>query len=95
MSRTRSSAVSPGSATSTFRPCAGNAASRCSTPNLASRSRCSTTTTPAEGSDRIRLSFGRFPFSPEPTSVTTSPTACPLAVAHSASRATWRSRSRR
>jgi hypothetical protein len=36
----------------------------------------------------MRRNFGRFPFSPDPTSVTTSPTACPFLVAQSVSRAT-------
>src|SRR5204863_505643 len=54
MSRTRSSAVSPGSATSTRLSAAASADSRYSTPERASRSRCSTTITVADGSDKIR-----------------------------------------
>lgn len=33
---------------------------RCSTPNRGRRSRCSTTTTLADGSDKMRRDFGRF-----------------------------------
>ena len=79
MSRTGSSVASLGSATTIRRPAAANAASRCSTPKRANRSRCSTTITLASGSDNILRSLGRLPLSPEPTSVTTRPT--PVAVA--------------
>ena len=34
----------------------------------------------------MRRNFGRFPFTPDPTSVTASPTACPFLVAQSVSR---------
>ena len=54
-----------GSATTIRRPCADNAASRCSTPKRANRSRCSTTMTFASRSDKIRRSFGRLPFRPD------------------------------
>jgi len=54
MSRTRSSAVSPGSATTIRRSWAASAASRCSNPKRASRYQRSTTITVADGSDRIR-----------------------------------------
>ena len=53
MSRTKSSVLSPGSATTIQRPCAESAACRCSTPNRANRSRCSTTITFASGSDTL------------------------------------------
>src|SRR6266508_202395 len=95
MSRTRSSPLSPGSTTTSRRPCADSAASSCSTPKRASRSRCSTMITVACGSASSRLSFGRLPSKPEPTSVTTSATATPCPVAHAVSRATCRSRSAR
>jgi hypothetical protein len=57
MSRTRSSVVAPSSTTTIRRPWGANAACRCSTPKRASRSRCSTTITLAEGSDKIRARF--------------------------------------
>ena len=86
MSRTRSSALSPPPATSTRRPYAAKAASRYSTPKRASRSRCPATITMADGSDKTRRSFGRFPFTPEPTSRTTPATTTPCAAAHPATR---------
>ena len=74
MSRTTSSAVSPVSTTTMRRPWAASAASSCSTPKRANRSRCSTPITVAEGSDNTRANFGRLPLSPQPTSQTTSTT---------------------
>ncbi|EUA65520.1 hypothetical protein I553_10817 [Mycobacterium xenopi 4042] len=46
-------------------------------------------------SDRIRRNFGRLPFRPDPTSVTTCPTVRSCSVAHAVNRATWRSKSAR
>ena len=94
MSRTRSSVVSPSSTTTMRRPWAANAAARYSTPNRASRSRCSTTIVVACGSASSRRSFARLPFSPAPTSATTSATASPSWVAHSGYPGDLRSRSR-
>jgi hypothetical protein len=93
MSRTRSSSTSPSSTTTILRPWARRAASRCSTPKRARRSRCSATMVMAVGSESSFASFLRRPFIPDPTSVTTSETARPWAVAHPTRRATWRSRS--
>jgi amino acid permease-like protein len=95
MSPIRSSLVSPGSTTSSLRPCAANAASRCSTLKRASRSWCSTTIVVACGSASSRVSLGRLPLTPAPTSVTTSATARPCPAAHAVSLATCRSRSAR
>ncbi|SEU20982.1 hypothetical protein SAMN05421811_107306 [Nonomuraea wenchangensis] len=66
--------------------------SRWSTPNRASRSRCSTTITAALGSARTRCSLRRLPFRPEPISLTTSLTARPAAFAPSTTRMACRSR---
>ena len=81
MSPTRSSLASPGSTTTSLRPCADSAASRYSTPRRASRSRCSTTIMAARGSASTRRSLGRRPLTPGPTSVATSAAVTPCAVA--------------
>jgi len=94
MSPTRPSVVSPGSATTSSRPCAASAASRYSTPKRASRSRRSTTIMRTCGSASSRLSRGRLPLVAGPTSVTTSAAETPWPVAHAVSRATWRSSQR-
>src|SRR3989454_6457297 len=77
MSCTRSSSSSPDSAVTSRRPVEESAASRCSTPNRARRSRCSTTMVVALGSASRRASLRRLEFMPEPTSVTTSLTESP------------------
>ena len=51
-------------------------------PKLAIRSRCSTTITIADPSDKTPANFPRFPFRPDPTSAITCDTAKPLAAAH-------------
>src|ERR1019366_6599506 len=94
-SRTRSSSTSDGSATASLRPCADSAASTYSAPNRANLSRCSTTITVTEGSRSSPRNLRRWPFSADPTSVTTRPTASPSPAAHAVTRATCRSRSDR
>ncbi len=92
-SHTRSSSTSDGSPTSNRRPCAASAASTYSASNRANRSRCSPTIVVAELSRRRAKSLRRLPFSAEPISVTTRPTAKLWAAAHALTRATLRSRS--
>jgi len=49
---------------------------------------CSTTIMPTAGSDRTRCNFRRFPFRPDPISMTTSATGRPRPVAPATTRAT-------
>jgi len=70
-----------------------SAASMYSTPNLASRSRCSTTIVPTVGSLRSERSPLRRPFKPLPTSLTVFNTDKDFRVPNSTSLAICRSKS--
>ncbi len=77
MSRTRSSVVSPESATTIRRPCADNAASSCSTPKRANRPDAPQRPPWHRGPTKSGAARAASPFSPDPTSHTTCPTAGP------------------
>src|ERR1017187_10332375 len=94
-SRTRPPSTSDGSTTSSRRPCAESAASTYSPPNRANLSRSPTTMVVTDPSRSRARNARRLPFSAEPTSVTTRPTASPSPAAHAVTRATCRSRSDR
>ena len=70
LSRTTSFPVSPSFAATMRRPRAASAASRCSTPKRASRSLCSTRLADTHRSASRSRNLRRWPFRPEPTSVT-------------------------
>jgi hypothetical protein len=85
----------PGFTTMIRRPVTASAASRCSTPNRARRSRCSTTIPPTRGSARIFRSVARSPFTPDPTPVTVASSVIPRSPASCATRPACRSTSSR
>ena len=95
MSRTRSSATSPSSSTTSRLPCAESADSTSSVFILPSRSRCSTTTAVTFGSASSLRTFARDPLIPDPTSASTRTTRPPASAAQVVSLATCRSRSSR